>query len=75
MAKGDKITVLSRIGESTVTSETMARQNGRTVYGEIEKEMGTAWYVVTEKTRGSTIVRKDRYALDSIIFIREEFGE
>lgn len=75
MAKGDLVEVTIRVGDGTaVNYRTEARQNGRIIEHEFEKEQGLTWLVVTEKTRGGTIVMRSRFLISEVLTVREEYG-
>lgn len=75
MAKGDRITVLSQMGSAANAHTIEARQNGRVVDIEFDKDQGVSWLIVTEKTRGGTLVRKDRFLVSAIVSVTEEYGD
>ena len=64
MSKGDRIMVAVRGVEGPFVTE--ASQNGRTVSYEFVKDSGVNWLVVTEITRGGTIVQESRFAADQV---------
>ena len=69
MAKGDTVRVDLR-GAEPVTI--VARQNGRVLETETEKDTGVSWTTVTEKTRGGTVIRTSKFRTDEVIAIHTE---
>lgn len=69
MAKGDTIRVILRdVVPETIT----ARQNGRQLEMNTEKDSGISWTVIEEKTRGGTVVRTSRFRTDEVIAVHFE---
>lgn len=71
MAKGDKIDVIYKIGDTAAAGSITASKDGRTVEADITTENKITWLIVTEKTRGGTTVRIQRYLLSEVIMYSE----
>ena len=72
MAKGDKITVHVRAGDALTNYSLEASQNGRTVEVAFERDGNVQWLVVSELTRGGTLVWEDRYKADEVVLVRRQ---
>ena len=73
MSKGDYISVTVRTGGAGLTQRTVtAEKSGRTVEYEMSKDAGLQWIVVTERTRGGTIVREERFTASEVLILSSQ---
>lgn len=75
MAKGDKVTVLQRVGELVVPNEIEVMKGGRTLEAGFVKEGGIQFYRVIEFTRGGTTTRTALFQVGEIVSILDERKE
>jgi hypothetical protein len=64
--KGDSITVHIRNGVGSSTT-IIATVSGRTVSASVEKDSGINWLVVTEATRGGTVIHEARFTMTDVV--------
>jgi hypothetical protein len=69
VSKGDIIVISTGRDENSVIT---ARQNGRKVVLESEKDLGLGWVVAKEVTRGGTVIREARVVATEVVSITIE---
>jgi len=75
MAKGDSMTVHVDEGASVRPIHVTARKSGRTAIYEIVNEAKVNWLVVSERTRGGTLIHEVRIPLDRAVAIVAEYRD
>lgn len=72
--KGDRLYALVRAGTGSVQVELTATVAGRNVTATTDKDAGITWLVLTEETRGGTVIRESRIQMPDVIFWEKNNG-